>query len=89
MSGMTRKDYLLISRAFVRAMREQFNSTGYRAVIDAVRQLAVSLKRDNPRFEVARFVTACGVADADAAIVVRAVEERLRDIDDVQEEVSR
>ena len=58
---MTKKDYVLIARAFVLAA-EANDSTGYRlARYDVARILCESLAMDNPKFDRARFLAACGV----------------------------
>lgn len=56
---MTRKDYVLIAAA-VREERERFSNRNPGAD-DLVRALADSLAADNPRFDRARFLKACGV----------------------------
>lgn len=59
---MTRKDYQLISEVFARfgkiqQLDQSINWTG----ADLARNLADALQADNPRFDRARFLTACGV----------------------------
>jgi hypothetical protein len=52
---MTRKDYQLIAQVFARA---NFNSIDLLA-----RDLATELEAENPRFDRARFLSACGVSE--------------------------
>lgn len=61
---MTRKDYELIAAA----VRESVTARGappdaYVAVAYLAHVLAASLRADNPRFDKARFLKACGVAE--------------------------
>jgi hypothetical protein len=58
---MTKKDYVLIARAF--ALTADINdTTGYKlARYDVARFLAESLALDNPKFDRSRFLAACGV----------------------------
>lgn len=63
---MTRKDYVLIA-ACLAAVRADCTADKHRehefAALDAVaRDLAHQLANDNPRFDRARFLAACGVA---------------------------
>jgi hypothetical protein len=51
---MTRKDYQLIAEVFAR-------STGDDLAKILAENLADKLEQDNPRFDKARFLTACGV----------------------------
>lgn len=54
---MTRKDYNLIAAAILNG------SGGYRTdatPYDVARSIAFALRRDNPRFQFARFMEACG-----------------------------
>ena len=60
---MTRKDYVLIAEAIKRANE---NWTGFApeaglAIEGLAKSLSVQLVIDNPRFDRARFLTACGV----------------------------
>ncbi|RPH75957.1 hypothetical protein EHM76_00315 [bacterium] len=66
---MTRKDYILIANALADARRDIIAKEGPAAqstLLDgtgyAADWLADSLARDNPRFDRARFLKACGVA---------------------------
>ena len=67
---MTRKDYELIAKA-LRATRDRVDSENdgkegahrdqqLRGVRRAAAHLATALESDNPRFDVQRFLTACG-----------------------------
>lgn len=59
---MTRKDYILISDA-LRTVRQANSTTAHGlAIDDAALHLATRLANDNPRFDRARFLAACGVA---------------------------
>jgi hypothetical protein len=53
---MTRKDYKLIAEVIAVNM---FDS--YEGKVDLVDNLANKLEQDNPRFDRARFLEACGV----------------------------
>jgi len=58
---MTRKDYIRIADAMLSA-RNEARGANSRVVLDiAVDNLAWTLEQDNPRFDRARFLTACGV----------------------------
>ena len=59
---MTRKDYQLISEVFakfgkIQQLDQSIDWTGE----DLARNLTDALQADNPRFDRARFLTACGV----------------------------
>ncbi len=59
---MTRKDYQLIANTFakfakIQDLDQSINWTG----ADLARNLADALQADNPRFDRARFLEACGV----------------------------
>ena len=62
---MTRKDYVLIADAIKRTRDnhdvncEQARASLY-AIADAAEAIAYALRRDNSRFEKARFMAACG-----------------------------
>lgn len=61
---MTRKDYELIAKAIKRANEnwEGFEEEYPAVVIAGISaMLATQLEQDNPRFDRARFLTACGV----------------------------
>ena len=55
---MTRKDYVAIAAA-IKDAGERFNMDGAGNYL--AHQLAALLARDNPRFDRARFLAACGV----------------------------
>lgn len=58
---MTRKDYILIANAIQTTRNSVCGEADY-AVVDAVsKELAFVLKQDNPRFDRALFMAACGV----------------------------
>lgn len=64
---MTRKDYIKLAAAMKEAMQETARSPRAIAWNDAVTyaagRVADALASDNPRFDRARFLTACGVED--------------------------
>lgn len=59
---MTRKDYELIAKV-LKDLNDDFNNGGADEVSLALvaEELATALALDNPRFNRARFVSACGV----------------------------
>jgi hypothetical protein len=59
---MTRKDYVMIAEIF-KSNREEFikGEDGYTVIEIMAHQIANGLQADNPRFDRARFLTACGV----------------------------
>jgi hypothetical protein len=57
---MTRKDYELMVTALT-AVRAESSSDSV-SYEDICRQLATVLQRDNPRFSIAKFLSACGVS---------------------------
>ena len=59
---MTRKDYQLIAKT-INDLMADFNNCGDDSVSLALvsQELASALQADNPRFDTARFLTACGV----------------------------
>lgn len=58
---MTRKDYIAIANA-IRLAGTANTSRGHNSgVYDVARILCETLANDNPRFDRARFLTACGV----------------------------
>jgi hypothetical protein len=60
---MTRKDYVLIAE-ILKASNENwegFAPEGCEAVVGLARSLAFRFQMDNPRFDRARFLDACGV----------------------------
>jgi len=59
---MTRKDYVLIAKTFNNLMGD-FNNCGDDSVSLSLvaQELADTLAKDNPRFDSARFLVACGV----------------------------
>jgi hypothetical protein len=57
---MTRKDYELMVAALTAVRAESASdSVSYE---DICRQLTTVLQRDNPRFSIAKFLSACGVS---------------------------
>ena len=56
---MTRKDYQLIAEVF--ANLGQIIDIKETVAVDLARNLADALETDNPRFDRARFLVACGV----------------------------
>lgn len=59
---MTRKDFELIAKAIARAGASTSTPIVVQeALDDLARDLAGELKADNPRFDTARFLRACGV----------------------------
>ena len=59
---MTKKDYILIAGniADVRLWAEQADDIAVKAVDAVAERLALALKTDNPHFDRARFLKACG-----------------------------
>lgn len=59
---MTRKDYVMIAET-IRQNRKDFNEgeDGLMLLTIMAHQLSNSFEEDNPRFDRARFLTACGV----------------------------
>jgi hypothetical protein len=57
---MTRKDYVLIAEV-IRASKIAWAGNNNNLVDDISRALADALVKENPRFNRARFLTACGV----------------------------
>ena len=59
---MTRKDYVLIAETLANLMND-FNNGGEDSVSLSLvaQELADALQGDNPRFDRARFLDACGV----------------------------
>jgi hypothetical protein len=59
---MTRKDYVLIAETFAKFQKIQnLDQTINWSQEDLARNLADTLQGDNPRFDRARFLDACGV----------------------------
>jgi len=59
---MTRKDYELIARALkISGLNWEDGATPETVIREVAGQLAYTLAQDNPRFDRARFLTACGV----------------------------
>ena len=58
---MTRKHYQIIGAAMREAIYEAEPGAPREAVEYAAKRLAGSLAQDNPRFDSARFLAACGV----------------------------
>jgi hypothetical protein len=59
---MTRKDYVMIAE-ILRFNRKDFieGEDGFSLINILAHQIANGLEADNPRFDRARFLTACGV----------------------------
>lgn len=57
---MTRKDYILIAET-IRVSKLEWAGNNNNLVDDISRALADALVKENPRFNRARFLTACGV----------------------------
>lgn len=66
---MTRKDYVLIAEAIKRAHDGDVGNLPRDNVrtgaFEAAHAIACALRRDNPRFERARFMAACGFAGSE------------------------
>jgi len=60
---MTRKDYNLIAEAIRSAAVGGYDSDAH--PYSVARTIAYALRRDNPRFETARFMDACGFSATD------------------------
>ena len=62
---MTRKDYVLIAEAIAGAINYETDFNNNPANAEVLKKLSISLGsvlwRDNPRFDRARFLVACGV----------------------------
>ena len=58
---MTRKDYILIAAALKAAHNSPATVDGHRCIYLAAERIADALASDNPRFDIARFLKACGV----------------------------
>ena len=60
---MTRKDYQLIAEVIKSGIEnwEGWNEKPEEVLAGTARSLATKLAQDNPRFDRARFLTACGV----------------------------
>ena len=62
---MTKKDYIKIAGAFKTniegAVDNGHHGTGRQRVYVLANQIATVLREDNPRFDVERFLEACGV----------------------------
>jgi len=62
--SMTRKDYVLIANAISDLMISQRDRGAFAhapSLDEVARELAYALEGDNPRFDRARFLQACGV----------------------------
>lgn len=62
--SMSRKDYQLIADRICRVRNSydpNWDENLFRALDDVAKELAAGLKRDNPRFDAVRFMSACGV----------------------------
>ena len=66
---MTRKDYNLIAEAIANAKAATADYTdpwqAENGAWEAARYLSLALRRDNPRFDRARFMEACGFSATD------------------------
>ena len=73
---MTRRDYVLLANvinARLSARPDQEKAEAYRLIAN---DLADALATDNPRFDRARFLTACGVhRDSVRAVIAQLAEE--------------
>jgi hypothetical protein len=61
---MTRKDYVIIAEVIADLMASQKDRGAFAhapSLDEVARELAYALEGDNPRFDRARFLTACGV----------------------------
>lgn len=58
---MTKKDYELIARAITLATSYCETANQRRGVERATRCISSALAMDNPRFDSARFIAACGI----------------------------
>jgi len=54
---MTRKDYVLIANLLKNANEDNYDN----ALTPIIKWFADDLEKDNPRFDRARFLSACGV----------------------------
>lgn len=62
---MTRRDFVLIAAALDRARQRITNMPEYHGWLLCVKETTAALETTNDRFDVQRFITACGVQDAD------------------------
>lgn len=60
-SYITRKDYVLLASAIERAHTESLGSDMKEGSSLTAERIADALQADNPRFDRARFLNACGV----------------------------
>ena len=58
---MTRKDYVAIAAAICETLKYHERTDAIDALAFLARDLAATMARDNPRFDRARFLKACGV----------------------------
>jgi hypothetical protein len=56
---MTRKDYVMLAAAIRESIHANPETQG--AVADVATRIALKLELDNPRFDLYRFLTACGL----------------------------
>jgi len=56
---MTRKDYVMIAKLLKNANEDNYDN----ALVPLIKWFADDLQADNPRFDRARFLTACGVKE--------------------------
>lgn len=58
---MTKKDYILIAETIREARFHQKDERGRGAIEVVAHRIAESLKKENTRFEMSRFLEACGI----------------------------
>lgn len=61
---MTKKDYELIASVFQYTKEQGINTLDTESVDITARFMATTLKLNNPKFDRARFLNACGVEEA-------------------------
>lgn len=60
--AMSRKDYVAFAEVIALEIKANIPATkAEQAVIDVAKSMADVFKRDNPNFDRARFLTACGI----------------------------
>lgn len=60
---MTRKDYELIAKAIKNAVNSHYDGEAQQVIANVAKELAVSLRNDNERFDAAKFYSACMLRD--------------------------
>jgi len=60
--AMSKKDYVAVARAVDRNIEDEGNDDAYKASCRLAERLADVFAADNPRFDRAKFLAACGVA---------------------------